>query len=148
MNERDKISADIVFITASLILPLFVLKLDVACSRAVHRHLEPGTRAGAFRYIKCDTLNSVVFEWDPAKAAANKRKHGVSFEDAATCFQDPLALILDDPRYPERFILIGSSSRQKLIFTVFVERAAAVIRIIRARRATIRERRKYEEGDY
>ena len=88
------------------------------------------------------------FEWDPAKAAANKRKHGVSFEEAAECFKDPSAMILDDPRYPERFILIGTSGRQRVIFTVYVERDAALIRIISARRGTAGERRKYEEGDY
>jgi uncharacterized DUF497 family protein len=88
------------------------------------------------------------FEWDPAKAAANKRKHGVSFEEAAGCFRDPLAMILDDPQYPDRFILIGASQTRRLIFTVYVERDAALIRIISARLATARERRKYEEGDY
>jgi uncharacterized DUF497 family protein len=90
----------------------------------------------------------VRFEWDPVKAASNKRKHGVTFEEAAECFRDPFALVLDDPLYPERFILIGASGRQRVIFTVFVEREAALIRIISARRATIGERRKYEEGDY
>ena len=90
----------------------------------------------------------MLFEWDPSKAAANKRKHGVSFEEAAECFQDPLALILEEPRYPDRSILIGASLRQRLVLTVFVERDAAVIRIGRARRATVRERRKYEDGDY
>ena len=88
------------------------------------------------------------FEWDPAKAAANKRKHGVSFEEAAECFKDPLALILEEPQYPERFILIGASQKQRIIFTVYVERRPAMIRIISARRATVNERRKYEEGDY
>lgn len=90
----------------------------------------------------------MLFEWDPSKAAANRRKHGVSFEEAAECFQDPLALVLEEPRYPNRSILIGSSQRQRLILTVFVERDAAVIRIVSARRATVRERRKYEDGDY
>ncbi len=88
------------------------------------------------------------FEWDPARAAANKRKHGVSFEEASECFSDPLALILDVPGYPERFILIGSSQRHRVVLTVFVERDAALIRIISARRATAGERRKYEEGDF
>ena len=88
------------------------------------------------------------FEWNPSKAAANARRHGVSFEEAAECFKDPLAMILDDPQHPERFILIGASQRQRLVFTVYVERDAALIRIISARRATARERRKYEEGDY
>jgi len=89
----------------------------------------------------------VRFEWEPRKAASNKRRHGVSFEEAAECFRDPFGLVLDDPRYPERFILIGASSRQRVIFTVFVEREAALIRIVSARRATIAERRKYEESD-
>lgn len=90
----------------------------------------------------------MLFEWDPSKAASNKRKHGVSFEEAAECFQDPLAMILEEPRYPDRSILIGSSKRRRLVLTVFVERDAAVIRIVSARRATVRERRKYEEGEY
>ena len=90
----------------------------------------------------------MLFEWDPSKAASNKRKHGVSFEEAAECFQDSLAMILEEPRYPDRSILIGSSKRRRLILTVFVERDAAVIRIVSARRATVRERRKYEEGEY
>ncbi len=90
----------------------------------------------------------MLFEWDPSKAASNKRKHGVSFEEAAECFQDSLAMILEEPRYPDRSILIGSSKRRRLVLTVFVERDAAVIRIVSARRATVRERRKYEEGEY
>lgn len=88
------------------------------------------------------------FEWDPTKAAANKRKHGVSFSEAAECFEDPLALILENPRRPDRLILIGASRDHKLIFTVYVEREVATIRIISARRATSHERRAYEEGDY
>ena len=87
------------------------------------------------------------FEWDPAKAASNKRKHGVAFEEAAECFRDPLALILDEPHDPDRLILIGRSTRARLIYTVYVERDAAVIRIVSARRATTRERRHYEEHD-
>jgi uncharacterized DUF497 family protein len=90
----------------------------------------------------------VRFEWDPVKAASNKRKHGVSFEEAAECFSDPFALILDDPRYSERLILIGASQRSGVIFPVYVERLPALIRVISARRATVTERRKYEEGDF
>lgn len=86
------------------------------------------------------------FEWDPAKAASNKRKHGVSFEEAMECFSDPFALVLEDPRYSERLILIGASQRRRVIFTVFVERLPALIRVVSARRATAAERRKYEEG--
>ena len=86
------------------------------------------------------------FEWDPSRAAHNKRKHDVSFEEAAECFADPLALVLDEPDYPDRLILIGESPRRRLIFTVYVERATATIRIISARKATRTERRRYEEG--
>lgn len=86
------------------------------------------------------------FEWDPAKAAANRRKHGVSFEEAVECFADPFALMLDEPRAPDRLILIGASARHRLVFTVFAERGPATIRIISARLATRPERRHYEEG--
>lgn len=91
--------------------------------------------------------NRVKFEWDPSKAAANRRKYGVSFDEAVECFADPLALVLDEPRYPDRLILIGASQRQRLVFTVFAERGPATIRIISARLATRRERRHYEEGN-
>ena len=89
---------------------------------------------------------AVRFEWDPSKAATNKRKHDVTFEEAAECFEDPLALVLDESRHPDRLILIGESRRRRLVFTVYVEKDAAVIRIISARRATTHERRTYEEG--
>ena len=87
------------------------------------------------------------FEWDPAKAALNKRKHGVTFEEASECFHDPLAIVLDEPAHPERLILIGQTRRLRLIFTVFVERRVGSIRIISARLATRRERRAYEETE-
>jgi uncharacterized protein len=69
----------------------------------------------------------------------------VTFEEASECFEDPLALILDESRYPDRFILIGESRRSRLIYTVYAERAVATVRIISARLATPRERRGYEE---
>lgn len=87
------------------------------------------------------------FEWDPAKAARNARKHGVSFDEARECFEDPLALVLDEPRHPERLILIGQARSARLIFTIFAERSAGLIRIISARKATRRERRHYEESE-
>lgn len=90
----------------------------------------------------------VRFEWDPGKAAANARKHGVSFDEASECFEDPLALVLEEARFPERLILIGVPRARRLIFTVYAERGPAVIRIISARKATRNERRAYEEGDY
>jgi uncharacterized DUF497 family protein len=90
---------------------------------------------------------AVRFEWDPSKAASNRRKHGVAFEEAAECFEDSLALVLDEPRQPGRFILIGESKRRRLVFTVYVEKTTATIRIISARLATRRERKRYEEEE-
>ncbi len=89
------------------------------------------------------------FEWDPEKAAGNLAKHGVSFEEAATAFGDPLGRIVDDPRHSTeepRYVLLGLSGRQHLIAVMFTERAGA-IRVISARKATRRERREYEEGE-
>lgn len=88
----------------------------------------------------------ITFEWDAAKAAANKRKHGVSFEEAATAFLDPLARIFDDPddaRGEHRFLLTGMSAKNRLVLVVHVERGDR-LRIISARLATRRERSKLE----
>ncbi len=55
-------------------------------------------------------MRGIQFEWDPAKASANLRKHGISFEEAQTAFFDDLALIIDDPGHSEgeaRFVLLG-----------------------------------------
>ena len=87
------------------------------------------------------------FEWDPKKATANLVKHKVSFEDAATVFGDPLALIVADPRHSfqeERFVLLGLSESQRLLAVMFVDRGE-VIRIVSARRVTRREQKNYEE---
>jgi len=69
---------------------------------------------------------SLRFTWDPAKAAMNLRKHGVSFEEAATAFGDPLAITIPDPDHSaageHRFILIGRSEREHLLVVVHVER--------------------------
>lgn len=88
----------------------------------------------------------VTFEWDAAKAATNKRKHGVSFEEAATAFLDPLARVYDDPdraRGEVRFLLVGMSAKSRLVLIVHVERGES-LRIISARLATGRERSKLE----
>lgn len=90
--------------------------------------------------------NVVRFEWDPAKAVVNKQKHGISFEEALTCFSDPLALLLEDRRHAERLVLIGVSAHRRVIFTVYAELDDDGVRIIGARRATREERRTYEEG--
>jgi len=87
-------------------------------------------------------------EWDPAKAAANLRKHGVSFEEAATALADDLAVTGFDPdhsRGESRFVTFGVSSAGRLLVVAHTERGDR-LRIISARSATKRERRIYEEG--
>lgn len=87
------------------------------------------------------------FEWDAPKSIANLRKHGVSFEEAASVFGDPLALTFADPDHSireARFVTIGQSHRDLLLIVAHIERGRA-IRIISARRATRQERTIYEQ---
>jgi uncharacterized protein len=91
---------------------------------------------------------SLRFTWDPAKAAANLRKHGISFMEASTAFADPLSITIPDPDHSvgeERFVLIGRSDRQHLVVVAHAERGD-LIRIISARPANRRERKTYEEA--
>lgn len=86
------------------------------------------------------------FEWDPDKADSNLRKHGVSFDEAATAFADPLSLTIPDPDHSseeDRFVLMGETYHGRLVVVVFAERGER-FRIISARLATRRERRSYE----
>jgi uncharacterized protein len=88
-----------------------------------------------------------IFEWDPKKAEANVRKHGVTFEEACTVFADPLSLLMSDPDHSieeARFIVLGASERSRLLVVAFAERPPRT-RLISSRRATPRERRLYEE---
>lgn len=88
------------------------------------------------------------FEWDAAKAAANLAKHGVSFEEAATVFSDPLSRTGFDPDHSldeARFIIFGTSSKGRLLAVAHAERGDT-IRIISARPAAPGERQIYEEG--
>ena len=90
----------------------------------------------------------MVYGWDAAKAKANLQKHGVSFDEAATVFLDPLALTFPDPfdsSGEEREITIGYTAGHQVVFLAHCQRGSSV-RIISARRATRRERRQYEEG--
>ena len=87
------------------------------------------------------------FEWDPAKARANRRKHGVSFEEAVTCFADEHGRFYEDVVHSTRFVLIALSSRDRLVFCVHAELEGDGIRIISARLATKPERRRYEEDE-
>ena len=91
---------------------------------------------------------SPSFEWDEAKARANRQKHRVSFEEAVTVFANPLAAIFPDPDHSQdevREIMIGHSDRNRVLIVSFTERGAAV-RIISARIATARECKDYEEN--
>ncbi|MCO6449331.1 MAG: BrnT family toxin [Caldilineales bacterium] len=91
---------------------------------------------------------SVRFEWESEKAASNHNKHGVAFEEAASVFSDPLAVIFDDEKhslYELRELIIGHSIDDRLLIVSFTERQDA-IRIISARICTRREIRDYEEN--
>ena len=91
----------------------------------------------------------IAFEWDPAKAAANLKKHRVSFDEASTVFDDSLAVIFDDEDHSideHREIIIGVSILQRLLIVCFTERTEGLVRIFSARSATQRESRDYEEN--
>ncbi len=87
------------------------------------------------------------YEWDPAKAKANLRKHGVDFADAAIALEDELALTLTDPESERegRYVSLGMDALSRLLVTVYTLRGER-IRIISSRRAAPSERRRYEEG--
>jgi uncharacterized DUF497 family protein len=90
----------------------------------------------------------LAFEWDETKAAVNRRKHGVTFEEASTVFADPLSMTIYDPVHSEdehRYIVLGESQRRRLLVVVFTDRGDR-IRVISARVATRRERKDYEKG--
>jgi uncharacterized protein len=91
---------------------------------------------------------SLPLEWDADKATRNLAKHGVSFDEAATVFADPLSVTIPDPRHSvgeERLVVLGLSHRGRLLVVVHAEQGAA-IRIIGAREATRRERSDDEQG--
>jgi uncharacterized DUF497 family protein len=86
--------------------------------------------------------------WDPDKAAANQKKHKVSFEEASTVLADPLSITGADPDHSvgeARWITFGLSNRRRLLAVSHTEKGDT-IRIISARAATRPERRLYEEG--
>ncbi len=89
-------------------------------------------------------MGAVRFEWDPKKAAANLKKHRVSFEEAKTAFDDDRGAYYPDTLNETRFILIGFSSRQRLLYVVHAEVGLDFIRIISARKATKHEKTHYE----
>jgi uncharacterized protein len=88
-----------------------------------------------------------MFEWDAAKAAGNQQKHGVSFEEAVTVFEDALSVCFPDSEHSDaqdRLILVGYSAQERLLFVSHRE-LSQNIRIISARLATPSERKRHEE---
>ena len=88
------------------------------------------------------------FEWNPEKATLNLEKHGVSFQEAATVFNDPLSVTFPDPDHSireNRYVIIGLSRFEQLLVVAHTDRGEK-IRIISARNATRQEKRFYEEG--
>jgi uncharacterized DUF497 family protein len=88
------------------------------------------------------------FDWDPRKARANQRKHGVTFEEASSALRDRLSATGHDPDHSEnedRFVTFGVSSRGRLLTVSHTDRGNT-IRIISTRIATSVERQIYEEG--
>jgi uncharacterized DUF497 family protein len=92
-------------------------------------------------------MAELAFEWDPKKAEANLKAHGISFDEASTVFRNPLAQVLPDPSHSvgeERVLLVGHDAQGRVLMVVFTERQDR-IRIISARVATKRERQGYEK---
>ncbi|MGD1155485.1 MAG: BrnT family toxin [Terriglobia bacterium] len=90
----------------------------------------------------------MVFRWDARKAAANRKKHGMDFHEAATVLGDTLSTTFPDTDHSSlelRFLTIGMSNRRRLLVVAHTEEGET-LRIISARRATRHERRFYEEG--
>jgi len=92
-------------------------------------------------------LQNKRFTWDENKHRGNRRKHGVSFEEAATVFDDANALYESDPDhsdYEDRFIILGYSEHERLLLVCHCYRENdSIIRIISARKATREEHQKY-----
>jgi uncharacterized DUF497 family protein len=92
---------------------------------------------------------SVQIEWDSKKATDNLRKHGISFDEASTIFDDPLAVIFPDEDHSIdeiRELIIGHSLKNELLIVSFAEKESNIVRIISARLATRKETRDYEEN--
>jgi hypothetical protein len=94
-------------------------------------------------------MEALKFDWDKSKAVLNKKKHGVSFEEAVTIFYDDDALEFHDPDRSEsedRFIMVGLSFKTKiLVVSHCLRQSGSLIRIISARKATKQESQRYWE---
>ncbi len=110
---------------------------------------EPNARGTCKYVLRPYNVNMIEFEWDAVKAAANLRKHGVSFEDAQTVFYDEFAVQFYDKPHSaseDRFLMLGMSSAAHLLLVCHCERREGdLIRIISARKATKQESSFYEQ---
>ena len=91
-------------------------------------------------------MENSEFEWDDEKAEVNRRKHGIGFDEAATIFNDPNIATISDPDHSdneERFVSIGMSVITRLLTVIHTFRKTR-IRLISARKATVAEKKKYE----
>lgn len=97
-------------------------------------------------------MGPIRFEWDTAEAESNRRKHGVSFEEARSFFHDEDAVVIPDPEHSadeDRFVILGTSIELRVLVVCLCHRSEdETIRIISARRANSRERHRYERRDY
>ena len=93
-------------------------------------------------------VDDLRFEWDPAKARLNHRKHGIAFEEAQTVFADDDAVLVSDPAHSsseDRFYLLGLSARLRVLVVVHCYRVDdEIVRLISARKATSSERAQYD----
>ncbi len=94
------------------------------------------------------SVDDLRFEWDPAKARLNHRKHGIAFEEAQTVFADDAAVLVSDPAHSsseDRFYLLGLSARLRVLVVVHCYRVDdEIVRLISARKATSSERAQYD----
>jgi uncharacterized DUF497 family protein len=89
----------------------------------------------------------VIYEWDPKKAAENLKKHGISFGEAVSVFTDPFALTFDDPDHSteeKRFVTIGMSNNDRILFLSHADQDDDRVRVISARGATKTESHAYQ----
>lgn len=101
---------------------------------------------GDLRDMYTINIDSITFTWDDNKARANEEKHGVTFEEAATVFDDEEAILFDDPDHSEtedRFLMLGISNRMRLLIVCHCCRRGEIVRIISARKATKNESNQY-----
>jgi uncharacterized DUF497 family protein len=107
------------------------------------------TQISVYKVYTKEYNGIVLFEWDEIKNETNFRKHGIWFEEAQTTWADKHSVEFFDPEHSsdeDRFLRIGISSKSRVLLVVFCERDENQIRIISARKATQKEREKYEEG--